>query len=93
MDIVDPKFRSSGVSFVAVETTSFDFLCANPAAIISVLPLALVAARNGISGASERIRILTDTEGSNPSLSATQSEPQRNLAALLQESLKIAAIP
>jgi hypothetical protein len=33
MDIVDPKFRSSGVSFVAVETTSFDFLCANPAAI------------------------------------------------------------
>jgi hypothetical protein len=33
------------------------------------------------------------TEGSNPSLSATQSELQRNRAALLQESLKIAAIP
>src|SRR5438552_883956 len=28
----------------------------------------------------------------NPSLSAIQSEPQRNQAALLQESLKIAAI-
>jgi hypothetical protein len=33
------------------------------------------------------------TEGSNPSLSATQSELQRNQAVLLQESLKIAAIP
>ena len=31
--------------------------------------------------------------GSNPSLSATQSGSQRNLAALVQESLKIAAIP
>jgi hypothetical protein len=32
-------------------------------------------------------------EGSNPSPSATQSEPQRNRAAFPQESLKIAAIP
>ena len=33
------------------------------------------------------------TESSNPALSATQSELQRNQAVLLQESLKIAAIP
>jgi hypothetical protein len=33
------------------------------------------------------------TEGSNSSHSATQSGLQRNRAALLQESLKIAAIP
>ena len=33
------------------------------------------------------------TEGSNPARSATQSEPQRNRAALLQKTLEIAAMP
>jgi len=49
-----------------------------------------IAVSHRKKGAYEDVR--NGTEGSNPDLSATQSGLQRNRAALLQESLKIAAI-